>query len=82
MSHEGQAMNRIIREHYPVEALPADLREGMEPGATVRVTIEVEEAQRERDISLEDIFALRQPPYRTIEEITEDLRRQREEWDD
>ncbi len=34
-------MNRIVREHYPVSKLPADLREGLQDTADVRVTIEV-----------------------------------------
>lgn len=35
-------MNKIVRDHYPVENLPADLRQGLEDQATVRVVIEVE----------------------------------------
>ncbi len=38
------AMNKIVREHYPVANLPEDLREGLAAGATVRVVLEVEEA--------------------------------------
>jgi hypothetical protein len=33
-------MNRIVKEHYPVEKLPEDLREGFEPDALVTLTIE------------------------------------------
>jgi hypothetical protein len=33
-------------------------------------------------MSVEEIFALRQPPFRTPEEIDAELRRQRDEWDD
>jgi hypothetical protein len=33
-------------------------------------------------MTLEEIFALRRPPFRTVEEIDSDLRRQRDEWDD
>ena len=75
-------MNRIIREHYPASKLPEDLRAGVDPSSTVTVTI-VEEAKRsEKVMTLEEIFALRRPPFRTAEEIDEDLRRQRDEWDD
>lgn len=35
-------MNRIVKEHYPVEKLPADLREGLPLSPHVRITIEVE----------------------------------------
>lgn len=37
-------MNKIVREHYPVDKLPADLRQGLPANGTVRVVIdEVEE---------------------------------------
>ena len=72
-------MNRIIREHYPASRLPEDLRAGVDPSSTVTVTI-VEEAKRpEKVMTLEEIFALCRPPFRTAEEIDEDLRRDRDE---
>ena len=74
-------MNKIIREHYPASNLPADLREGVDPQSTVTVTITVEGLQRpEHVMSLEEIFATRRPPFRTVEEIDTDIRRQRDEW--
>jgi len=75
-------MNRIIREHYPASKLPEDLRAGVDPSSTVTVTIVEEAKQPEKVMTLEEIFALRRPPFRTAEEIDEDLRRQRDEWDD
>jgi hypothetical protein len=75
-------MNRIVKEHYPASRLPEDLRAGVDPAATVTVTIVEEEERPERVATLEEIFALRQPPFRTKEEIDADLRRQRDEWDD
>ena len=75
-------MNRIIRENYPASRLPEDLRAGVDPSSTVTVTIVEEEKRPEKVMSLEEIFALRRPPFRTAEEIDEDLRRQRDEWDD
>jgi hypothetical protein len=75
-------MNRIIREHYPASKLPNDLRAGVDPSSTVTVTIVEEEKRPEKVMTLEEIFALRRPPFRTAEEIDEDLRRQRDEWDD
>jgi hypothetical protein len=75
-------MNRIIRGHYPASKLPEDLRAGVDPSSTVTVTV-VEEAKRpEKVMTLEEIFALRRPPFRPAEEIDEDLRRQRDAWDD
>jgi hypothetical protein len=35
-------MNKIVREHYPVHNLPADLRAGMAADATVTVTVIME----------------------------------------
>jgi hypothetical protein len=75
-------MNRIIRENYPASKLPEDLRAGVDPSSTVTVTIVEEEKRPEKVMTLDEIFALRRPPFRTAEEIDEDLRRQRDEWDD
>lgn len=76
-------MNKITREHYPASKLPEDLREGVDPGSNVTVTVVVEELQRpEHVMSLEEIFSSRRPPFRTAEEIDADIRRQRDEWDD
>jgi hypothetical protein len=75
-------MNRIIRENYPASKLPEDLRAGVDPSSTVRVTIVEEEKTPERAMSLEEIWALRTPPFRTAREIDDELRRNRDEWDD
>ena len=75
-------MNRIVREHYPAARLPDDLRPIDNPDARVTVTVEVEEERPERVLSLDEIWASRQPPFRTKEEIDADIRRQRDEWDD
>jgi len=75
-------MNKIVREHYPAARLPEDLRPSSDPNARVTVIIEEEEKRPERVLSLEEIWALRQPPFRTQDEIDADVRRQRDEWDD
>jgi hypothetical protein len=75
-------MNRIVKEHYPASRLPEDLREGVDPAAVVTVTIVEEEGRSQRVATLDEIFAARQPPFRTPEEIDAELRRQRDEWDD
>jgi hypothetical protein len=75
-------MNTIVRENYPAALLPDDLRIGIDPEARVTVTITLEEQQPERTPTLEEIWAMRRPPYRTKEEIDTDLRRQRDDWDD
>lgn len=40
-------MNKVVREHYPVEKLPADLRADLGLARTVTVTIETEERPAE-----------------------------------
>ena len=76
-------MNKIVKEHYPASKLPEDLRAGVDPSSTVTVTIVEEETRAPRKVmSLEEILALRAPPFRTAQEIDEDLRRDRDEWDD
>jgi hypothetical protein len=76
-------MNRIIHEHYPASKLPEDLREGVDPQSTVTVTVTVETLKRpERVMSLDEIFAARRPPFRSVEEIDAEIRRLRDEWDD
>jgi hypothetical protein len=74
-------MNRIVR-HYPVSRLPEDLRTGLDPETAVTVTIVAEEAKPEKIVSLEEIWAMRTPPFRTAQEIDDDLRRDRDAWDD
>jgi hypothetical protein len=76
-------MNRIVRENYPASKLPEDLRVGVDPAATVTVTIVEEDTKSPGKVmSLEEIWALRAPPFRTAQEIDDDLRRDRDEWDD
>jgi hypothetical protein len=75
-------MNKIVRENYPASNLPDDLRSGVAPDARVTVTITLEEQTPERPPTLDEIWAMRRPPYRTKDEIDSDVRRQRDEWDD
>jgi hypothetical protein len=75
-------MNRITREHYPASKLPEDLRAGVDPTSTVTVTIVEEERRPEEVMSLEEIFSLKGFRRRSAAEIDDDLRRQRDEWDD
>jgi hypothetical protein len=74
-------MNKIVREHYPASKLPEELREGIDPTGTVTVTIIEEDDQPERPMTLEEILALRQPPFRTAEEIDRSIERERDAWD-
>ncbi|WP_083909564.1 hypothetical protein [Rhodopseudomonas sp. B29] len=73
-------MNRVVR-NYPASRLPEDLREGVDTSSTVTVWIVEDEKPPERVMTLEEIFSVQGFRRRTAEEITEDLRRQRQEWD-
>ena len=73
-------MNRIVKHHYPVAQLPDDLREGLDPTADVVVTVEEIETSGQT-ATIEEIFAARQPPFRTATEIDRMIRRQRDDWD-
>ncbi|RAI43240.1 hypothetical protein [Rhodoplanes roseus] len=78
-------MNKIVRENYPASNLPEDLRPSSDPDARVRVTIEDApidtEKKSEQVMTLEEIFSLTGFRRRTKEEIDEDVRRDRDEWD-
>lgn len=75
-------MNRIVFEHYPASKLPDDMRAKVDADATVTVVVTVEDQPPEEVPTLEEIFARRKPPFRTAQEIDDDLRRDRDEWDD
>jgi hypothetical protein len=75
-------VNKIVKEHYPASKLPIELREGLDPHEWVTVEVTVEEARPEMALTLDEIFALRQPPFRSGQEIDDELRRQRDEWDE
>lgn len=75
-------MNKIVRAHYPVADLPEDLRSGLDGVENVTLVIEPEVVQGEAPLSIEELFAMRRPPYKTTEEIVAEVRRQRNEWDD
>ncbi len=75
-------MNRIVKEHYPASLLPEDLRAGVDPKSTVTITIVEENGSPREAMTLEEIWALRSPPFKTAQQIDDDLRRLRDEWDD
>jgi hypothetical protein len=75
-------MNKIVLEHYPASKLPDDLRAGVDPSSTVTVTIVEEDKPPEKIMTFEEIFSLEGFRRRSAAEIDEDLRGQRDEWDD
>lgn len=71
-------MNRIVREHYPVEKLPEDLRTGLPPHVFVTVTVQAPSTRpiqrRTKKTPDPDFFRrLRSkapPPTKTAEDIS------------
>jgi len=86
-------MNKIVREHYPVENLPDDLRQ-LVPDAdfvTVEVTEEPVDPDAQLPLSVEDAVALMREMQRHVsergegvswEEAVRRVRELRDEWDD
>ena len=77
----GSAMNKILRRHVPASALPAHLREGIDPGALVSVTVEVETPERPRPSLAELRVRSRTLPSATDDPVSR-IRALRDEWDD
>ena len=82
-------MNKIVREHYPVENLPADLREGLAEGSTVRVVVEMQghgpsAAKTSFEEFMKKVEAYRSQDDRrvTTAEAVARIRELRDEWDD
>lgn len=80
-------MNKIVREHYPVEKLPEDLRE-LFPGQS-EVTVEITAAGEARTMTGAEAVAMFRrlgetsgDPTRTMPEIVQDVRQLRDEWED
>jgi uncharacterized OsmC-like protein len=72
-------MNKIVREHYPVEKLPEDLREGIE-GPYVSVTVTSEAApSAKKPLTYADIRARVKPRGTTTEEAVRRIRELRDE---
>ena len=74
-------MNKIVRQHFPAEKLPPELREGFASDARVTVTIEAE-IKPIGDMSLEELFTLRRDVFASAEEAAQHIRTLREEWGD
>jgi hypothetical protein len=75
-------MNKIVRQHYPAALLPKELQGDVDPKSAVTITIEVEPQEPGGTMTLEQILAARRPPFRSADEIDEDIRRSRAEWDE
>jgi hypothetical protein len=76
-------MNKVVRENYPASKLPAELREGIAIGASVRVTIEEEDRKPlGREALLKSLRAAREnAPGVTMDEAVARIRELRDEWE-
>ena len=76
-------MNKIVRERYPVDQLPKDLRGSFRPGATV--TVIVEESAVDQSITgvnfIAELEALRSNLPVADDDPVERIRKLRDEWD-
>lgn len=83
-------MNKIVREHYPVEKLPDDISKHFPKGASVTLEVSEEDTgARRRPLSVEEtVKVMRESQERhrgsgvTIDTIAAEVRTLRDEWDD
>jgi hypothetical protein len=75
-------MNRTIKTHYPVSALPEDLRHGLSLDGEVTVILEENGFPIAKKRSVRELFAARRPPFRSAEDIDRDLDGLREDRND
>ena len=81
-------MNRIVKDHYPAEQLPDDLRKLVDPNRPIRIVIEQEDVASVKGSS-EHLLALVEAYRATIkdggvaaEDAVKRIRELRDEWDD
>lgn len=76
-------MNKIVREHYPVERLPEDLRRSLPEGLTVRLTLEAGDGALPTGRAwIEDIMRRKSAITPTTDDSVQRIRQLRDEWDD
>ena len=76
-------MNRIVREHYPVERLPEDLRPELGLAQTVTLVIESDEMtsrERVRSAAIADLLEHRRTLPPSAPDAVERVRMLRDEW--
>lgn len=77
-------MNKIVREHYPVDRLPEDLRAELGLARTVTLVIETEDDQSKstaRAAAIAELLEHRRKLVPTTEDSVERVRKLRDEWD-
>ncbi len=77
-------MNKIVREHYPVERLPEDLRAELGIARTAKVVIEIdaESSRSSRQAAAAELLTLREKLRPSADDSVERVRKLRDEWDD
>jgi hypothetical protein len=77
-------VKKIVVQHVRVEDLPQKLREGLEMGKLVRVTVEEEASSPAQSPkrSMRSFLGVGRGQFNTSEEIVEHVRTLRNEWDD
>lgn len=78
-------MNKIVRQHYPVERLPEDLRAAVGEATSVRLTLEANESSSTSctQAALErarDLVRTGRIKRVTSSEAVERIRKLRDEW--
>ena len=76
-------MNKIVRDHYPVDKLPADLRAGLDPAQPVTIVL-TQEADGPGDRGQGQFSRFRhlgRSHFSDPQEILEHVTRLRGEWD-
>lgn len=79
-------MNKAVTEHYPASKLPDEVRQDIDPGLRVTVTVVVEDEARKPPTieQLRDMLdaAQRRAIGVSTEEAVARIRALRDEWDD
>ncbi len=77
-------MNKIVREHYPVEKLPEDLQAELGLARTVTLVIEAEDGpsrDAERKAAIAELLEHRRQLAPSANDSVERVRKLRDEWD-
>ncbi len=78
----GEATKRIV-EHFPVDKLPEELRQGIESGRSVRVTVEPDDVAAPEPRPLHEMYGFAAGLYASqgLDPVAF-IRQLRDEWDD
>jgi hypothetical protein len=77
-----RAMNRIVREHYPVSKLPKDLQAELGSALSVKLVIEIENSRRPTRAEIEaDMANWVSAPEDDNDDAAKRVRKLRDEWD-